>query len=93
MQSSGFKGVAVHTKYIHIIFAKKCITIYSVTYLCANTPDNCYLCIVLAVSVLMQYNQTHGVKNPCDRLITLLSDTDISFALFILITYFLVPLR
>ena len=47
MESSGFKGVAVHTlyitytKYIHIIFAKKCITIYSVTYLCANTPDNC----------------------------------------------------
>ena len=37
----------------------------------------------------LQYSQRHSVINHCDRHITLLSDTDISFVLFNLFTYFL----
>jgi hypothetical protein len=36
-------------------------------------------------------SQRHSVINHCDRLITLLSDTDISFGLFNLFTYFDMP--
>ena len=38
----------------------------------------------------LQYSQKHSVINHCDRRITLLSDTDISFGLFNLFMYFLV---
>ena len=37
--------------------------------------------------VLIQYSQRPSVINHCDRRITLLSDTDISFGLFNLFTY------
>ena len=36
----------------------------------------------------IQYSQRHSVINHCDRHITLLSDTDISFGLFNLFTYY-----
>ena len=36
---------------------------------------------------LLQYSQRHSVINHCDRRITLLSNTDISFGLFNLFTY------
>jgi hypothetical protein len=39
---------------------------------------------------LLQYSQRHGVINHCDRHITLLSDTDISFGLFNLQMYLLI---
>ena len=39
----------------------------------------------------IQYSQRHSVINYCDRRITLLSDTDISFGLFSLFTYFDMP--
>ena len=38
----------------------------------------------------IQYSQRQSVINHCDRHITFLSDTDISFGLFNLFTYFLV---
>ena len=38
----------------------------------------------------LQYGQRHSVINLCDGCIILLSDTDISFAMFKLFTYFLV---
>ena len=38
----------------------------------------------------IQYSQRQSMINHCDRHITLLSDTDISFGLFNLFTYFLV---
>jgi hypothetical protein len=38
----------------------------------------------------IQYSQRQSMINHCDRHITLLSDTDISFGLFNLLTYFLV---
>ena len=37
----------------------------------------------------VQYSRIHSMINHCDRHFTVLSDTDISFALFNLITYFL----
>jgi hypothetical protein len=40
--------------------------------------------------VLLIHSQKYSMINPCDRRTTLLSDTDISFALFNLFTYFLV---
>ena len=36
----------------------------------------------------LQYCQRHSVINHCDKRITLLSDTDISFGLLNLFTYF-----
>ena len=36
----------------------------------------------------IQHSQRHSVINHCDRRITLLSDTDVSFYLFNLFTYF-----
>jgi len=39
----------------------------------------------------LQYSQRHSVINHCDRCITPLSDTDISFDLFNLFTYFYMP--
>jgi hypothetical protein len=36
---------------------------------------------------LLQYSQRHSLINHCDRRITLLSNTDISFGLFNLFTY------
>ena len=40
---------------------------------------------------LIQYSQRHSVIIHCDRRITLLSDTDISFGQFNLFTYFHIP--
>jgi hypothetical protein len=45
----------------------------------------------LPVTGYIQYSQRHSVINHCDRHITLLSDTDISFVLFNLFTYFDIP--
>jgi len=45
--------------------------------------------IFFSSDIHIQYSQRHSVINHCDRRITLLSDTDISFALFNLFTYFL----
>jgi hypothetical protein len=39
----------------------------------------------------VKYSQRHNMINHCDRRITLLSDTDISFGLFNLFTYFDIP--
>ena len=39
----------------------------------------------------MQYSQIHSAINHCDRCITLLSDTDISFVLFNLFISFDMP--
>ena len=39
---------------------------------------------------IVQYSRRQSMINHCDRHITLLSDTDISFGLFNLFTYFLV---
>ena len=44
----------------------------------------------LNIILMVQYSQRHSMINHCDRRITLLSDTDISFGLFNLFTYFLV---
>ena len=40
---------------------------------------------------IIQYSQRHSVINHCDRHMTLLSDTDISFGLLNLFTYFDMP--
>ena len=45
----------------------------------------------LNASQRLQHSQRHSVINHCDRHITLLSDTDISFDLFKLFTYFDTP--
>jgi hypothetical protein len=42
----------------------------------------------LFLVILIQYSQRHTMINHCDRRITLLSDTDICFALFNLFTYY-----
>jgi hypothetical protein len=47
--------------------------------------------VSLFLVILIQYSQRHSVINHCDRCITLLSDTDISFALFTLFTYIYLP--
>ena len=39
----------------------------------------------------LQYSQRHSMINHCDRRITLLSYTDISFGLFNLFNYFDIP--
>ena len=44
----------------------------------------------LNIILMVQYSQRHSMINHCDRRITLLSDTDISFGLYNLFTYFLV---
>ena len=44
----------------------------------------------LNIILMVQYSQRHSMINHCDRRITLLSDTDVSFGLFNLFTYFFV---
>ena len=48
--------------------------------------------VSLFLVILIQYSQRHSVTNHCDRRITLLSDTDISFVLFNLFCIYLLIL-
>ena len=50
-------------------------------------------CLVFVTLFGIQYSHRHTMINHCNRHITLLSDTDISFGLFNLFTYFLVHFR
>jgi len=43
--------------------------------------------VSLILVILIQYSQRHSIINHCDRCITLLSDTDISFGLFDIFIY------
>ena len=47
--------------------------------------------LILEYYIHVQFSQRHSVINHCDRHITLLSDTDMSFGLFNLFTYFNMP--
>jgi hypothetical protein len=56
-----------------------------------STDSSQYIPDILRNTVTSWYSQRHSVINHCYRHITLLSDTDISFGLLNLFTYFDMP--
>jgi hypothetical protein len=70
-----------------------CAGIKLTTIVMIDTYCTCtgiYVDVTTVQDKILQYSQRHSVINHCDRRITLLNDTDISFVLFNLFTYFLV---